>query len=442
MSAAALDAAMEEAIGAQRSGRLAEAETLYRQVLALHPRHPVANHNVGVVAAQRGAVDEALPHFRLALEADPAQGVYWLSYARALLVSGRPEAAVRLLHSGQAKGLVGPASDGLLAQAHCGLGDALAARGALPQAIEAYRAALAVDPDFVEAHYHLGSVLAETGAIDEGFTHLMRRAALVQGEAELASADPPPHRLKHDREQREHLAALGISDAFHLGDGERLAGPALNPANVGQDLVARWRTAEPQVVVIEDFLTSEALAKLRAYCADSTVWRRNYDAGYIGATPPDGFACPLLAQIAEEIVAAWPDIFAPHRFRYLGAFKYDSEYSTGTNTHADFSAVNVNFYITPDEANLDPESGGMEIWGLAAPDEATMRRLNSDEVAARDHLARSGASSMIVPHRANRAVFFNSALFHKTDRCAFREGYLNKRINVSLLFGEFGASTR
>jgi hypothetical protein len=193
---------------------------------------------------------------------------------------------------------------------------------------------------------------------------------------------------------------------------------------------------------MEDFLTPEALAKLRAFCADSTIWRRNYEAGYIGATPADGFACPLLAQIAEEIRATWPAIFRPHRFRYLGAFKYDSTYSTGTNIHADFSAVNVNLYIAPDEANLDPESGGMEIWDVRVPDEAAMRRLNGDEAAARDHLARANARSTIIPHRANRAVFFDSALFHRTDRCVFREGYLMKRINVSLLFGEFGAPTR
>ena len=47
-----------------------------------------------------------------------------------------------------------------------------------------------------------------------------------------------------------------------------------------------------------------------------------------------------------------------------------------------------------------------------------------------------------LPLRKGDAVFFNPALFHKTDDCRFAEGYLNKRINVSLLFGEFGAPTR
>ena len=443
MALAALDKIMEEAIERQRTGRFAEAEALYRRVIAERPRDPVANHNFAVLTAQRGAVEDALSHFKLALEAEPGQPVYWLSYARALLASGRPAQALRLLQSGSRSGLAGAAFKALLAQAQGGRGDELAARGDVEGAIEAYRAALAIDPDFADAHFHLGSILSEKSLVAEGFAHFIRRAELVHGQAPgPAAGDMPPHRLKHDREQRDHLESLGVQDMFHLGDGGRVSGPAVNPANRSPELLALWRNAQPQIVVLDDFLTPVALAKLRAFCAESTIWRRNYDAGYIGATPQDGFACPLLAQIAEEIHAGWPQIFGPHRFRYLGAFKYDSELSRGTNTHADNSAVNVNFYITPDETNLDPESGGMEIWNVAAPDETTMRRLNSDEAAVQDFLKRADATSIIVPHRANRALFFNSALFHKTDRCAFREGYLNKRINVSLLFGEFGAPTR
>ena len=89
------------------------------------------------------------------------------------------------------------------------------------------------------------------------------------------------------------------------------------------------------MVVIENFLTPAALDKLRRYCAGSTIWRRNYEAGYIGATPEDGLACPLMAQIAEEIRMAYADIIGAHPFRYMGAFKYDSELPTGTNIHAD-----------------------------------------------------------------------------------------------------------
>lgn len=445
---ASCDMLLEQAIDSQRAGRLDEAEALYRRALQAEPRRPVANHNLGVVLAHRNALDEALPHFAAALEAEPGQAVYRLSYARALLVSGRPEPAARMLLAARRYGLSGPGWASLLARAQTGVGDAAAARGDLAEATAAYRAALESDPDCADAHFHLGSVLSECGAIAEGFHHFMRRTELVHAAPGGPESTPgptpnaPAHRLKHDREQRAHLAGRGITTGFHLGDGARVGGPAVNPAHGNPEMLARWFGAEPQLAVLDDFLTPEALSKLRAYCADSMIWRRNYDAGYIGATPEDGLACPLLAQIAEEIQATWPVIFGPHRFSYLGAFKYDSELSRGTNTHADNSAVNVNLYIAPDDANLDPGCGGMEIWNVAAPDLATMRRLNGDEAAARSYLETQGAVSTVVPHRANRAVFFNSALLHRTDRCRFREGYLNKRINVSLLFGEFGAPIR
>ena len=58
-----------------------------------------------------------------------------------------------------------------------------------------------------------------------------------------------------------------------------------------------------------------------------------------------------------------------------------------------------------------------------------------DETATRAFLAESGAKPIIVPHRPNRAVIFDSDLFHETDRILFRDGYQNRRINITMLFG-------
>jgi hypothetical protein len=40
-----------------------------------------------------------------------------------------------------------------------------------------------------------------------------------------------------------------------------------------------------------------------------------------------------------------------------------------------------------------------------------------------------------VPYRENRAVLFDSRLFHYSDAPKFAQGYENYRINVTLLFG-------
>ena len=438
---------LEQALARHRQGDSTGAETLYRAVLAQQPLHDAANHGLGLLLAERGAHAQSVAFLQAALKAKPTIGQYWLSYVGALLATGHPRETQLVLARARQSGFGGAALDAMIQKAQAALtaspadqwverGTALVMQGQLDEAVAAYRQAIALAPDHTEAHFRLGSLLSETGHVAEGFAHYMTRAALVHEGRPWPQEEPhPAHRLKHDREQAQYLAEHNVPVGHHLEDGARLPGPAVNPANATPELVERWQHSHPRMVVIENFLTPEALEKLRRYCAGSTIWRRNYDAGYIGATPEDGLACPLMAQIAEEIAATYPQMIGGHAFRYLGAFKYDSELSTGTNTHADNSAVNVNFYIAPDEANLDPDSGGMDIWDVSAPPGEGMRRYNADEALARGFLQKSGAHLTRVPHRANRAVIFQSDLFHKTSDCRFREGYLYKRINVSLLFG-------
>lgn len=324
-----------------------------------------------------------------------------------------------------------------LANCHAALGD-------VDDAIAAFRRTIALEPDFAEAHFRLGSMLSETGDISEGFAHYMLRAVLAHrtSSAQFRRTPEPLHKIKHDSEQQQYLAArFGQQMSFFLEDGARIPGRATNPA-VDAAVIGQWKTTWPQFVVLDNFLLPEALDRIRLYCAGSTIWRKSYEAGYLGATPEDGFACPLLAQIVEEVPILLPQIVGPHPFRYLGAFKYDSTLSTGTNLHADNSAVNLNLYITPDEANLDPGSGGMDIWDVAVPQGEDMGIYNRNERLARKFLLTSTARRTSIPHRANRAILFKSDLFHKTSDCRFREGYLNRRMNISILFGYRGAPTR
>jgi hypothetical protein len=118
----------------------------------------------------------------------------------------------------------------------------------------------------------------------------------------------------------------------------------------------------------------------------------------------------------------------------MWGFKYDSSLS-GINVHADEAAVNVNFWITPDDANLDPGHGGLVVWDVMAPLDWNAEQYNGDVPATRKFLADTGATSQTVPYRANRAVIFDSDLFHETDVLTFKPGYENRRINITMLFG-------
>jgi hypothetical protein len=394
--ASKLEAALQEAIQHHQAGRLDEAERLYRRILRERPSHTGANNALGIALKDQGKLDEAAAVFRRVVAVAPDN-----------------------------------------APAHSNLGNILFSQGKLEEAEASYRRALALKPDMADALKNLGLVIVDRGRFADSLPLFRRHAELAYGNpaSAVGGREPTtPHKARHDQEQRDYLGSAAA--VFNLEAGDRVAGGAVNPDASGGDIAARWQTSSPQVAVIDNLLNDEALEKLRQYCWRSTMWQKPYPNGYLGAMPEHGFACPLLAQIADELRSTYPAIVGEHPLLRWWGFKYDSRL-TGINVHADFAAVNVNFWITPDEANLDPACGGLVVWDKPAPLEWTFAQYNSPGAGQRirDFLAQTQAKSVTVPYRANRAVIFDSDLFHETDRIAFKEGFLNRRINITMLYG-------
>ena len=84
-----IDQALQKAIEAHRAGQVQEADRLYTAILKAQPKHPDANHNLGILAVGLGKVQEALPFLKTALEASPGIAQFWLSYVDALIELGR-----------------------------------------------------------------------------------------------------------------------------------------------------------------------------------------------------------------------------------------------------------------------------------------------------------------------------------------------------------------
>ena len=76
---------LQKGIEAQQAGRFQEADELYSRILKEQPKHPHANHNMGLLFVSLGEVEEALAFLKIALDANPNVSQFWLSYIVALI---------------------------------------------------------------------------------------------------------------------------------------------------------------------------------------------------------------------------------------------------------------------------------------------------------------------------------------------------------------------
>ena len=108
-----VDQALQQAVAAHKTGKFQDAERLYRAILQAQPQHPDANHNLGVLAVAVGKPLEALPLFKLALDANPQIEQFWLSYIDSLIKVERFDEAKRVLAESEKSGVSSDKLDAL-----------------------------------------------------------------------------------------------------------------------------------------------------------------------------------------------------------------------------------------------------------------------------------------------------------------------------------------
>ena len=237
-----------------------------------------------------------------------------------------------------------------------------------------------------------------------------------------------------------------------LSDSKGNPLPLLNKNFDAAKIEAKWfgedgayedaddQLSRPGVVVIDEILSPEALARIRQLLLESTVFYQTKMplkfGGYAGAYIDDGLHDKILLHLAFELNQKLPRIMANNPLKYLWCYKYDSDYS-GISTHADEAAINVNIWLTPDDAVLDKDHGGLVVFTAKPPPNSDFDYYNKNtEKAIEEIIAPTGFKNVTVPFQYNRAVMFDSALFHHTDMFKFKKGYKNRRINLTILYGE------
>ena len=199
------------------------------------------------------------------------------------------------------------------------------------------------------------------------------------------------------------------------------------------EIETMYTSSNPEIVVIDNFLTQDFLEDLRVFFRCANIFKYPYARGYIGAFLSKGMANKALLDFSTELKKSLKKIFLNYNLTQAWSFKYDSK-REGIGVHADDARVNVNFWITNDTANLNNDNGGMIIWKKTPSDSASFKDFNSIESMDKIKGEVKDTDFMRIQYKSNRAVIFNSKLYHATDKIEFKDNYKDRRVNVTFLY--------
>ncbi|MBD2075219.1 tetratricopeptide repeat protein [Phormidium sp. FACHB-592] len=127
-----------------QAGRLPQAEQLYRQILQQQPQQVDALNLLGVIACQKGGLDEGITLYRQALMLRPGY------------VSARENLSVALWKRG---------------------------KQLIEEAIDSYSQIITFQPENQQAYHNLGSILVEQGKLDEALSYYLQAVSVQPDDA-------------------------------------------------------------------------------------------------------------------------------------------------------------------------------------------------------------------------------------------------------------------
>ena len=145
-------------------GQSDEALAHFRRAVEIRPGYAKAQYNLGAALREQGQVDEAIVHLQRAVDIQPDYVEAHNSLARALDQKREWDGAMEHLERSLE---IDPGQ----AEAHNNLANVFWHQSRLRQAADEYEKALALHPDYAVAHFNLGEVLREAGDIREAIAH-------------------------------------------------------------------------------------------------------------------------------------------------------------------------------------------------------------------------------------------------------------------------------
>jgi protein O-mannosyl-transferase len=147
-----------------RAGVYENSGTLWRDTVAKNPNSWVAHYNLGNALLQENMIQDAVKHYKQALEIKPDYLQAHNNLAFLLLQDGKIDDAIAHLEQVVR---INPDS----ATGHSNLGNAYLQAGRGRDATGQYEQAVQLSPNYVQAHVNLGFVLAQRSRFDEAVRH-------------------------------------------------------------------------------------------------------------------------------------------------------------------------------------------------------------------------------------------------------------------------------
>ncbi len=479
----------------EQQGQLAEAANAFQQAVRLLPQAQTYC-NLGSVHRKQGEHAAAAAAYQTAIQHEPDHAEAHVGLGIALKEQGELDAAILAYERA-----IALRPD--YALAHFGLGNVLRRQGRHEDAITAYERAIECRPKFAEAYASIATVLTEQDRFQEAREAYYRLFRVTHGNAlwnteTFVTAASPETILKPIRATRFDLTSVAEQLAYlldqnkvdpsfrrmlslyesvlgeidptleeadtviltaeqtariapfhhkviHYVDTPCVAPDAVNPKLDFAQIEDAYLTSPVAVVYFDDFLTPQALDALWQSCLDATIFFARGAGKIMTSYLGTGFHSSLLFQIAAELKQRFPHVLGPHVLGNMWAYRYPPE-GEGVGAHTDEAAVTFNFWITPDEANLKPDTGGLIVYRKEQPADWDWNQINfqKDHPAVRAKLEEflHSAEKAVIPYRQNRAVLFHSNLLHRSDSFHFKVGHQHRRTNITILFGERGIDVR
>jgi protein O-mannosyl-transferase len=161
----------------RQSATYADPATFWRAAITANPRAWLAHNNLGSALFEQGQVDEAIGHFRRALEIEPGFAKAHYNLAGILRDKGQVDEAA--IHFQRALEIQPNYST-----AHYNFGEILRQKGRLDEAIVHFRRAVEIHPEYADAQNALGATLLRKGQVDEAVIPLQKALELRPDRAE------------------------------------------------------------------------------------------------------------------------------------------------------------------------------------------------------------------------------------------------------------------